>query len=143
MSNAPKGSLFSQQRNPNKVNVNEEMDNVEVRWMFHPDPLGPHEATVEPSPGVFRTVRGRHAYTVVVRSTKFPSSKFMGEISPEDATNIPKMRRNIAILAGALTETMNERLHDNVDPSLVARTAVQAFLEMVSDQKRAILGETH
>jgi len=137
----PKGSSVARQDRKN-VNVNEEMDNVELRWMFHPDPLGPHEATVEVTPGVFRTVRGRHSYTVVVRSTKFPSSKFMGEIAPEEATNVPKMRRNIAILAGALTETMNERLNDNVDPSMVARTAVQAFLEMISDQKRAILGET-
>lgn len=126
-----------------KVNVNEEMDNVEVRWMFRPDPLGSATATMEASPGAFREVRGDHFYAVIVRSQKFQHSKLIGEIKPEDVTNIVRVRSHVGILAGALAEEVNERFGDNLNPEEVARAAIEAFLEMVSDQKRALLQSTH
>lgn len=126
-----------------KVNYNPESDNVEVRWMFEPNPTGPHQATVETAPGIFNTVRGTHTYKVLVRSTLFEHSKLVGEMPMTDASNMPKMARNIGILAGALTEELNERFGDNVDPSEVARNAVNAFNEMLAEQKSAFLQDTH
>jgi hypothetical protein len=126
-----------------KVNYNPESDNVEVRWMFEPDPVGPHEATIETAPGAFNQVRGVYTYKVLVRSTLFEHSKMVGEMPMTDATNMPKMARNIGILAGALTEELNDRFGDNVDPSEVARNAVDAFNEMVAEQKAAFLQETN
>lgn len=126
-----------------KVNINPELDNVEVRWMFRPDPVGPHEATMESAPGIYRQVRGQYTYNVIVRSEKFIHSKMVGELQMEDGTSIPKMRKKIGILAGALAEELNERFDDNMDPSEVARTAAYAFLEMVNEQKNAFLQNTH
>lgn len=125
-----------------RVNVNEEHDNVEVRWMFTPDPRGPHKATAQVRPGVFSEISGRHSYVVLVRSRRMPHSKLIGEVSPEDVTNQAKVRRHVGILAGALAEEVNERFRDNIDPSEVARAAVAAFAEMIADQKRALLQTT-
>lgn len=125
-----------------KINVNEEMDGVEVRWMFEPSPVGKHSATMEASPGVFREVRGDHSYKVIVRSVRFPHSKMVGEIRPEDVTSIAKIGKHVGILAGALTEELNERFSDNVDPAVIARNAVEAFKEMMQDQRRALLQAT-
>lgn len=125
-----------------RVNVNEEMDNVEVRWMFRPDPLGKHEATVQVQPGIYRQVRGQYTYSVLVRSEKFKHSKMVGEIAPEDVTNLQKTRRHLGILAGALCEELNLRFDDNLDPSEVARAAIAAFQEMVDEQKAALLQNT-
>lgn len=125
-----------------KVNVNEEMDGVEVRWMFEPSFDGPHKATMETAPGVFQEVSGTHSYRVIVRSQKFPHSKMVGEVKPEDVTSLPKVRTHIAALAGALTEELNERFGDNVDPDTIARNAVEAFQEMAQEQRRAIMQET-
>lgn len=126
-----------------RVNKNAELDNVEVRWMFRPDPVGPHEATTETSPGVYRQVRGHYTYNVIVRSEKFIHSKLIGELKMEDTTTMPKMRNKIGLLAGALAEEVNERFGDNHNPEEVARTAAAAFLEMVSEQKAAFLQNTH
>lgn len=122
-----------------KVNLNEEMDNVEVRWMFRPDPLGNHTATMESAPGVFKEVRGQHFYAVIVRSEKFNHSKMVGEIAPEDVTNTVRIRANVGVLAGALAEELNERFADNLNAEEVARAAIEAFQEMISDQRRAFL----
>lgn len=124
------------------VNVNREHGNVEVRWMFTPDPAGPHHATLEASQGVFREVRGRHTYSVLVRSRRMPHSKLVGEIAPEDVTSLPKIKRHVGVLAGAIAELVNERFKDNIDPSEVAKAAVEAFAEMAAEQKSALLQST-
>jgi hypothetical protein len=125
-----------------KTNVNQEHGNVEVRWMFTPDLNGPHTATMEAQPGVFREVRGRHTYSVLVRSKRLPHSKLVGEIAPEDVTSLPKIRRHVGILAGALAEEVNVRFKDNIDPSEIAKAAVEAFAEMAAEQKNALLQST-
>ena len=136
-----KESLATEGASP--ININEEMDGVEVRWMFRPELTGPHKATMEAQPGIFREIAGHHVYMVIVRSQKFPHSKLVGEITPHDVSSVAKLKQAVGILAGSVTEELNERLGDNVDPDVIARNAVEALMEMLADQKRAILQQTH
>lgn len=99
--------------------INEEMDNVEVRYMQRPDKT--------------------KFYQVLVRSSVNPTLKKIGEFEQANARSEKKTAQLIGVLAGAMAEELCEQYDDTIDPSNAARAAVEAYTEMMADQKGIIL----
>lgn len=99
--------------------INEEMDNVEVRYLQRPN----------------RT----RFFQVLVRSHVKPHLKKIGELEDTTHGSEKKLAQKIGVLAGAMAEQLCEEYKDDVEPSNVARAAMEAFREMMADQKAMFL----
>lgn len=98
--------------------INEEIGNVEIRLMQR---------------------RNKSLYFEVrVRSEVKPRVKKVGIF--EKMEDGKREAQKIAILAGAMAEELCEQYNDTLDPSNVAKAAVEAYREVLLEQKEFLAG---